>query len=290
MSTSERLDRRGRDLQSPLASSLSPLAWLVWARCALTSHWPEYAMEAAGLGLFMLSACLVVALLEYPASPARQVLGDPSLRRLLIGLAMGVTAVTIIYSPWGKRSGAHLNPAVTLTFWRLGKVDGWDALFYAFAQFVGSVLGVALSAWILSRMIVADPSVNYVVTLPGERGWGVAFAAELVISFGMMLMVLLVSNRPAINRYTGLFAGTLVATYIAIEAPLSGMSMNPARSFGSALAADTWSGLWIYFTAPPIGMLLAAETYVRAKGLHAVLCCKLHHDNSKRCIFRCSYG
>jgi aquaporin Z len=240
--------------------------------------------------VFMLSACLVVALLEHPGSPVRQVLGDPSLRRLLIGLAMGLTAVAIIYSPWGKRSGAHLNPAVTLTFWRLGKVDSWDALFYVLAQFAGSVLGVALSAWILSRMIVAHPSVNYVVTLPGERGWGVAFMAELLISFGMMLMVLLVSNRPSINRYTGLFAGTLVATYIAIEAPLSGMSMNPARSFGSAFAADAWSGLWIYFTAPPLGMLLAAETYVRAKGLRAVLCCKLHHDNDRRCIFRCGYG
>jgi aquaporin Z len=247
-------------------------------------------MEAAGLGLFMVSACMVVALLEHPSSPVRQMLGDPTWRRLLIGLAMGLTAVAIIYSPWGKRSGAHLNPAVTVTFWRLGKVDGWDAVFYTLAQFAGSVLGVALSAWILSRMIVADPSVNYVVTLPGERGWGVAFVAELLISFGMMLMVLLVSNRPSINRYTGLFAGTLVATYIAIEAPLSGMSMNPARSFGSALAANTWSGLWIYFTAPPIGMLLAAETYIRTRGLRAVLCCKLHHDNDSRCIFRCGYG
>jgi len=277
-------------MQVPVVSGLPPLAWLTRAQRALVSHWPEYAMEAAGLGLFMVSACLVVALLEYPASPARHMLSDPLSRRLLIGLAMGLTAVAIIYSPWGKRSGAHLNPAVTLTFWRLGKVDGWDALFYAFAQFAGSVLGVAMSAWILSRMVVADPSVNYVVTLPGERGRGVAFTAELLISFCMMLMVLLVSNRPAINRYTGLFAGTLVATCIAIEAPLSGMSMNPARSFGSAFAADTWTGLWIYFTAPPIGMLLAAETYVRAKGLRAVLCCKLHHDNDSRCIFRCGYG
>jgi aquaporin Z len=277
-------------MQVPAASGLPFLAWLARAQRALASHWPEYAMEAAGLGLFMVSACMVVALLEHPSSPVRQMLGDPCLRRLLIGMAMGLTAVAIIYSPWGKRSGAHLNPAVTVTFWRLGKVGGWDAIFYTCAQFTGGVFGVALSTWILSRMVVADPSVNYVVTLPGERGWGVAFAAELLISFGMMLMVLLVSNRPSINRYTGLFAGVLVATYIAIEAPLSGMSMNPARSFGSAVAASAWSGLWIYFTAPPLGMLLAAETYVRTKGLRAVLCCKLHHDNDSRCIFRCGYG
>ena len=94
---------------------------------ALATHWPEYLMEAVGLGLFMISACAFTVLLEHPASPVRQALSDPWLRRLLIGIAMGLTAVLLIYSPLGKRSGAHLNPAVTLTFWRLGKIETWDA-------------------------------------------------------------------------------------------------------------------------------------------------------------------
>jgi glycerol uptake facilitator-like aquaporin len=118
-------------------------------RAALTHHWPEYLMEAAGLGIFMLAACTFATLLEHPASPVRQAISDPILRRLLMGLAMGLTAINLIYSPWGKQSGAHLNPSVTLTFWRLGKVASWDALLYIAAQFVGGMTGVLLAAWVL---------------------------------------------------------------------------------------------------------------------------------------------
>jgi len=110
-----------------------------------------------------------------------------------------------------------------------------------------------------------------------------------VISFGLMLTVLALSNDRALNRLTGLAAGALVALYITVEAPISGMSMNPARTFGSALTANSWASVWIYFVAPLAGMLAAAEVYVRWKGKASVLCCKLHHDNDKRCIFRCAF-
>jgi len=116
-----------------------------------------------------------------------------------------------------------------------------------------------------------------------------AFVAEALISFVMMLAVLQISNQRALNRYTGLIAGALLAIFIAIESPFSGTSMNPARSFGSALSARDWHWLWIYFTAPVIGMFVAAELYLRTHGNGAVLCCKLHHDNDRRCIFRCRY-
>ena len=255
---------------------------------ALSRHWPEYLMEAAGLGIFMVSACVFTVLLEYPASPARQAIEDPLARRVLIGFAMGLTAVGIIYSPWGQQSGAHLNPSVTLAFFRLGKIEPWDAFFYAVFQFAGGLAGVLLSGVVLGKPI-ADPSVNYAVTVPGMGGPGVAFLAELFISFGLMSAVLMLSNIHRLARFTGLVAGVLIATYIGIEAPLSGMSMNPARTFGSALPARFWTALWIYFTAPPLGMLLAAEVYLRVKGAHQVLCAKLDHDNDKRCIFRCNF-
>lgn len=257
-------------------------------RDALTRHWPEYLMEAAGLGFFMISACLFTIALEHQASPLRQAIGEPLLRRVLMGMAMGGTAVAIIYSPWGQQSGAHLNPAVTLTFFRLGKVRGWDALFYVAAQFVGGAAGVLLVT-LLAGQAVGQASVNYAATLPGAGGPGVAFAAEAVISFGLMLVVLTVSNTDRLARYTGLFAGLLVATYITVEAPLSGMSMNPARTVASALPGRLWTALWIYFTAPPLGMLLAAQLYLAVKGASGVLCAKLHHQNAKRCIFRCGY-
>ena len=241
-------------------------------------------MEAAELGLFMIAACLVVTLLEHPASAVGRLIPNPVTRRVLTGVAMGLTAIAIIYSPWGKQSGAHFNPSVTLTFWRLGKVASWDAALYIVAQFVGGVAGVLTSAVLLGPAL-AHPAVNYVATMPGDGGPATAFWAELLISALLMAVVLTVSNTPRVARYTGLVCGVLVALYISLEAPLSGMSMNPARSFGPAVVARLWDGLWVYFTAPPLGMLSAAELYLRVKDHRGVECAKLHHQNRKRCIF-----
>jgi aquaporin Z len=255
----------------------------------LCDHWPEYLMEAGGLGLFMVSAALVTTAFEYPRSPLHAAIVDPIVRRVCIGLAMGLTAVALIYSPWGRQSGAHLNPAVTLTFYRLGKIQGVDAAMYILAQALGGLAGVWLSASVIG-MAFAHPAINYVVTVPGDRGAVLAFLAEAAISFGLMLGVLFLSNHPRLHVYTGLFAGCLVAAYIGFEAPLSGMSMNPARTFASALPAHRWTSFWLYLTAPPLGMLAAAELYTGVKGLKQVYCAKLHHQNDKRCIFRCRYG
>jgi aquaporin Z len=256
---------------------------------ALREHWPEYLIEAGGIGAFMLSALGFTTLLEHPASPLHGSLPEPALRRALMGLAMGATAVTLVYSPFGKRSGAHFNPALTLAFFRLGKVAGADALFYGAAQIFGAAAGVWLAARALGPL-AAHPQVRFAVTLPGPPGAGVAFAAELAISFGLMLAVLAASNQPRTARFTGLFCGLLVAIYIAVEAPLSGMSMNPARTLGSAAGARHFASLWIYFTAPPLGMLLAAELYPRLRGARSVRCAKLHHQNQELCIFRCGYA
>jgi aquaporin Z len=163
-----------------------------------------------------------------------------------------------------------------------------DALFYILFQFGGGLIGLSIAGVILQGALT-NPSVNYIVTTPGTSGAGVAFLSELTISFGMMLMVLVVSNSPSRGRYTGLFAGALIAAYITLEAPLSGMSMNPARTLASAIPAQNWTALWVYFTAPLAGMLLASEVYMRWKGRSAVRCAKLHHQNNKRCIFRCGY-
>jgi aquaporin Z len=251
---------------------------------SLRAHWPEYLMEAALLGAFMVSACIFGALYEFPQSPVHQAIHSSLLRRLLMGISMGTTAVAIIYSPWGKQSGAHINPSVTATFFRLGKIKFWDALFYMASQFIGAIAGVSAVAYFLGRE-VSDPAVRYVVTVPGEHGVWIALVAEFLIAFILMSVVLHASNHRKFERFTGVFAGLLVATYIALEAPFSGMSMNPARTLGSAVPAEVWEGLWVYLTAPPLAMLAAAEVYLWRSGKLAVKCCKLHHNNDKRCIF-----
>ena len=262
--------------------------WVHGAISAGTKHWPEYLIEGTCLGLFMVSACSFTVLLQHPGSAIRQMLPSAFVRRLLTGVAMGLTAIALVYSPWGKQSGAHLNPSVTLTFFRLGKIEPWDALFYVIAQFIGGTLGV-LSSVLIWGQAIAEKNVRYAATLPGAPGTGVAFVAEMGISFLMMTMILNISNSVQIARFTGVMAGALVATYITLESPISGMSMSPARSFASAASGRIWNSLWIYFTAPPLGMMLAAQVYLWLRGKHAVFCAKLHHDNDKRCIFRCNY-
>jgi aquaporin Z len=254
---------------------------------AFKQHGPEYLMEATELALFMLSACGFTALLFHPSSPVATFISDGLVRRALMGVAMGSTAIVIIFSPLGKRSGAHFNPSVTLTFFRLGKVEPWDAAFYVVAQFVGGVAGVLVAMLVLGHA-VSSPTVNYAVTIPGPDGPAIAFVAEAVISFLLMSVVLQVSNTKRIARWTGLFSSLLVATYIAIESPISGMSMNPARTLSSALGASVWTSVWIYFLAPPLGMLAAAEVFTRASR-RAPACAKFHHYNSQRCIFRCNF-
>ena len=249
---------------------------------AMRTHWPEYLIEAWGLGTFMVSAGLFATLLEAPGSPVRAALPEAWMRLALMGIAMGLTAVAIIYSPWGKRSGAHINPAITLSFLRLGKIKPVDAAFYILAQFLGGALGI-LVVWILLGAAFAEPPVFFVNTVPGG-GVAVAYLTEVGMAFGMMLMVVTALSSQRLMPFIGLFAGILVANYISFFAPVSGMSINPARTFASAAPTGHVDHLWLYFTAPVLGMLAAVEAFRLAKWGHGWFCAKLNHDYRYRCI------
>ncbi|MEL6385000.1 MAG: aquaporin, partial [Cyanobacteria bacterium J06626_18] len=138
----------------------------------------------------------------------------------------------------------------------------WDTIFYVLAQFIGGLVGVILVAIVLGDPFIQTP-VNYVVTVPGVWGWVAALIAETTMAFGLMSMVLVVSNHPKLHEFTGVFAGILVTIFIIIAAPISGMSINPARTFASGLPADVWTAFGIYYFAPPLAMLAAAELYQR---------------------------
>ena len=248
----------------------------------------EYFIELAALAIFMMSAAVFGSLLEHPDSFAHRLAPDPVIRRVLMGTAMGLTAAALIYSPWGRRSGAHMNPSVTLAFLRLGTIAPRDALFYVMAQFVGGVLGIAIASLALDD-VLAHPAVNYVATRPGTGGvWG-AFTAEAAISFALMVVVLTMSNTPRLSRFTGVAVAMLLTAYITFVAPVSGMSMNPARTLGSEALAGGWSSIWIYFVAPPLGMLGAAEAWRRLRPGRVVRCAKLQHDSAAGCSFRCRF-
>lgn len=236
----------------------------------------------------MLSACVFTVLLEHPSSPVHQHIESTVVRRLLMGIAMGATAVLLVKSPVGQRSGAHMNPAVTLTYWSLHKIAWRDAVCYIAAQFAGGITGVLLAQQLIGPAL-SHSAVNYAVTRPGPTGWTPAFAAELLISALLMTAVLVFSNRPRLARFTPYAAGMLVALYITVEAPISGMSMNPARSLASAVPAGIYTAFWIYVVAPVAAMLLAGRLFLFFFGANAVYCAKLDHHNTYRCIFRCRF-
>jgi aquaporin Z len=253
------------------------------ARRALLTHWPEYLMEAWGLATIMVVAGVMATLLEHPASPLRSLIADPLVRRLVMGLAVGGTLIAVIHSPWGKQSGAHINPATTLAFLRLGKIRAVDALFYVLAHVTGALAGV-LAVWAVLGAAFADPPVFFINTLPGADGEAVAFAAETAMAFGLMLMVVTFLSSPRLTPRIGVAAGLLVVCYITFLAPLSGMSLNPARTLASAAPAGMFGHLWIYVTAPVLGMILAIEAFRAGRLGHQWFCAKLNHDLAYRCI------
>lgn len=251
---------------------------------SLRRHWPEYLMEAGETGCYLFSACALATLLWHPASPLQAYLRNDAVRRMLMGAGMGASIILIVHSPWGKQSGAHFNPAVTLAYCRLGKVASWDALFYCASQLVGAVGGVAVATLVLWGA-PAHNAVRYSATLPGDDGVTTAFLAEVAVSFLLVMTVLVASNHRVLAPYTRYFAALLIASGIAFESPLSGMSANPARTFGPAVCGGYWQSLWIYLTAPTLGMLAAGEVFLVARNGKGPFCAKLDHQNDKRCIF-----
>lgn len=247
----------------------------------MRTDWRAWAAEAAAIALFMVSATACTVALEHPASWLRQALPDDLIRRAGMGVAMGTTAVALIYSPLGARSGAHMNPAVTLAFWRLGRLGPADAGAYVVAQCVGAIAGTWAIATALGPA-AAHPSVAFVKTVPGSAGVAAAAIGEFAISFVLFAVVLTVSGRPSTMRFAGLVAGVLVMANIVVEAPLSGMSMNPARSLGPAVVAGDFTAFWLYALVPPAGMQLAATLH---RALATRGCARLNHTSRVRCIF-----
>ena len=226
----------------------------------IVRHWRHYLAEALGLGFFMFGASLVTTQLRYRDAWLAQFVTAPLAQLAILGGAMFFVVLAIIYSPWGNKSGAHINPAVTLAMLRLGKIEPYDALFYILSQFIGGTLAVQLCGLFLGRGYT-EVGTNYVMTRPGPAGSTAAFVAEWIITFVLMMTVFWALSDARREKFAGVFIAVLIGFYLVVEEPFSGMSLNPARSFASAFAAREWQDLWIYFVAPISAALVAAELF-----------------------------
>ena len=213
-----------------------------------------YCCEALGLGMFMFFAGLADVLIDHPGLPVRQHIHLAIIRRFFIGLCMGVTALYILNSSFGKKSGAHINPSVTIVQYRLGNITGVNAIFYVLFQFIGGSLGMYLIYFLIPAYF-KNPSINFIVTQPSNSGVALAFILEFILSCILITTVLYSNTNKKLSKNTAYFVAILITLFITFEAPYSGMSMNPARTFASAIVSGEWKSFWLYCIAPPAGMI-----------------------------------
>lgn len=245
-----------------------------------------YAAEFVGTAVMLFIGVSAVALMWGAGSPLPAI-EPPILRRFLTGLLFAGGATLVVYSPLGQRSGGHINPAVTLAFWLLGKVPARDVLPYIAAQVAGAIAGVALAALVLGDLA---RSVQYAATAPGDGWtWGSALIAEAVATFALVFLIFVCVNKPSVAARTGIFAGLLVVALVTVEAPISGTSVNPARSAAPALLVPLVRDQWIYVVGPIAGAILAAIAY-RGRWGETTVCAKLYHTAKYPCPFEtCGY-
>ena len=247
-------------------------------------HWPEYGAELAGTAWNVFVGLSAVVGNFAPGMPGGRWIPDASLRLWVTGLIFAGSGSLFTISPWGRLSGAHINPSVTLAFWARGKMRWHDGVGYLAAQFVGGAAGAGLLAavWGTHAAAVKDG-----LTLPGAGfSAGKAFEAEFLMTFGYVLAVFFFVSRSSLARWTPLMNWLVVSGLVWLGAGISGTSLNAARSFGPALVSGHWQDQWIYFLAPASGGVLAAVLSPWLSKGREVLTAKLFHSNLYRSIFK----
>jgi aquaporin Z len=238
--------------------------------------------EAVGTALLVLVGLSLVILMFGDGSPIAGVLPSEGWRRLITGFLFGTTGALIALSPVGKRSGAHINPIVTMAFRLMGKLDLRTSLGYVVAQLAGAVLGsLPLLAW-----GAMGQSVAFGATLPGAGyGTGTVLLGEVTTTFAMVTGLCLFLGFHRIRPFTPAMFPFLYAVMVYAESPISGTSTNPARSLGPAVVSGQWEGWWIYWIGPIVGSVAAC---VACSALaKRITVAKLYHfDTDRDRLFR----
>jgi aquaporin Z len=237
-------------------------------------HWTEWSCELAGTAVLLLGGLSAICL-DFGTGVVASVLPDHSARLLLTGLLFSGTGALVTISPVGRRSGAHLNPAVTLAFWCSRRVHRHDLAGYVVAQCLGALIGTA-AVKLLWRSIAT--TVKLGVTQPGH-GIGALGAAELEAVMTALLVgtILLMVSSKATAPWTPLAVWLVVAVLVWQGAPWTGTSLNPARSLAPALLFPDLRDLWAYLTGPLLGALAAVAVVTALPGVEP-LTAKLRYD------------
>jgi len=240
-------------------------------------HPTEWGCEFFGITFQFFFAFCFIAAMESPLSPLHHAVPSSTPRLVLIGLFIGAMAAVVAVSPLGRRSGAHLNPAVTIGFWARGSTHLADLAGYVLAQFAGVTTAALLFVWVAGDWAT---TAGYARTEPrtGINPWA-ALGIETIISFCLVLTVLFMVSSHRTKRWAPLAVTIALAVLIPLGGPPTGASMNPARTFGPDLAAGTFTSLWIYLLGPAIGAVAAAAVFPIVGRGRKILTAKLYHDD-----------
>jgi len=248
-------------------------------------HWPEYGAELLGTAFLVFVGLSAVVFDFGKGLPLSSLLPDAGLRRLITGMIFAGSGSLVAISPFGKLSGAHINPSVSLAFWAHGKMHHHDIIGYIAGQFLGALIGEALLILVWGHYA---QSVFDGMTLPGPGYplW-LVFLAEMSLTALLVFTIFLCVSSRRFMRWTPLVIFFLVATMVWLEAPISGTGLNPARSVAPALFAWLWVDQWLYWIAPPLGALLAVGLYrLLTGGEQDVVTGKLFHVPHYRSVFK----
>jgi aquaporin Z len=245
-------------------------------------HWREYLAEFLGTALLLLFGLSLVIIMFGEGAAAAHIIPSNRVRQMITGFVFGCIGASIAVSPIGKISGAHINPAVTLGFRMMGKLNLRTTLAYIIVQLAGAVFGSApLLIW-----GSLGKSISFGATLPGE-GYSTltVLMGEVVTTFALIVGLCLFLGYKRIRPYTPLMIPFLYAVMVPLEASISGTSTNPARTFGPAVISGQWQGWWIYWVGPLLGTLAGIlSCSFLAKKIEVA---KIYHfESDKRRFFR----
>lgn len=247
--------------------------------------WREVVSEFAGTALLLLFGLSAIFMDFSQGSPMMSLIPSGDLRRLLTAVIFSFCGTLIIYSPLGRISGGHINPAVTVAFLQLGKISAKSAFAYIVAQIAGAVSGAAIVALIWRHRVTNS---RLTVTVPGPEGVWVALIVEVAATFLLISLILSLLEIPRLMPFTAAAAGVLGIVLVFLAAPISGAGLNPARSLAPAAINNTWDDLWVYLLAPVCGSLGAAIMHQMRR--RTIPCAKLIHDRSYVCHLKnCLY-
>ncbi len=240
-------------------------------------NWTEYFCEFIGTAIHVFAGLTGIFLVSFMNT-------QDFIKFFIIGCFFALGLLAVIYSPIGRRSGGHLNPAVTTAFWLNGLMDGLDSICYIIAQFAGALF----AAW-LAFIVLPWKDPFSTLTIPAmEYPLLLSMFIEFVITFTLITMIFSFVSSNNAGKFTGIAAAIYIILVTVLFSTISGGSMNIARTFGTAAMLLSFDFLMVYFTASVLGAFAAYALFKSAtKGVKPV-CSKLCHKTDGPCLFKCS--